>query len=1279
MQKPNIQTSLLVALLLSLSIFLPSELSAATTGATSGTSFSNNAGGTVAWSNLSNATSSDSNYVTAGLNSGGNQTTQKFRATGFNFNIPSNAVVTGIEVTAEYSASSASKIASSTVQLVKGGTTITAYTGSTSAVWTTTNTTSTYGGTNQLWGTTWTATDINASNFGVEFSTRYNTAFTGAVTAQLDQLSIKVYYTALPLISVTSNISTSTLTNQDITITATSTANSTLNATSHIFTENGSFDFVATNVDGTATTTVTITNIDKEAPVIASSVDIENIEATSVSGATVTYTTPAITDNNSGATVSCLPASGSTFALGTTGVICNGSDVAGNSATSTTFNVTVVDTTSPVIVLIGADPLSVEAGTVFVDPGATAIDASGDFAATSTNNVDTGTLGIYTVTYTATDASGNSASSTTRTVNVVDTTAPAAPTAVSPIANAILTSSALTVLDWSDVADFSSPVTYAYQLSNSNATNLDGTFVTPIASGSTLTTSEASTTLATEGDYYYIAQATDAQLNAGLWMSPVKFTIDNTAPAITVTGSSSMTVEGGSVYADDGATALDTVDGPVSVSSSGSVDTSITGTYTITYTATDTAGNTATSTRSIEVVDTTSPVITLLGSDPVTIEAGSTYTDAGATVSDNISTPITATASGTVSTFVVGTYVIEYNAVDGSGNVAATVTRTVNVVDTTAPVINITGQNPNIVTINNVYVDSGATASDLVDGIITVTSTSTVDTATLGTYAVTYFATDLSGNTTSASRSVIVIPPDTTAPVITILGTNPLTIEGGSLYIDAGATALDNVNGNLTSSIVTVNGVIATSTGSYTVTYDVSDGAGNPATQGVRNVTVVDTTAPVLTVNGTNPLTLHIGDTYTELGATATDAVDQAVVVVVGGDIVTTTATSTFVVSYTASDASGNPAIPVSRTVYVVDIAVPIITIVGSSTVDVEYGSVYTDAGATALDDADGDISANIVTSGSVNTSALGAYTLSYDVSDSSGNAAITTNRTVNVVDTTAPVVTVTGSSTVVLTVGDTYTEDGATATDAVDGSLIVTTTGTVDTNTVGTYTLVYSATDLSGNTGTSSRDVIVNAAPDTTAPIITILGTNPVTITVGGVFTDEGATSTDNVDVNLPITASSTVNTSVVGTYTVTYNTTDNSGNAAIPMVRTVNVVAATETTTQTQQGQTGGGGAPVALFTNSGANGGSNNGAGNNGAAGVVLGEATFQFTKNLGLGSRGNDVIELQKRLKAEGFFKFNVTTGFFGPVTLQAVKAYQIAHGIKPVSGFVGVLTRAELNK
>ncbi len=82
---------------------------------------------------------------------------------------------------------------------------------------------------------------------------------------------------------------------------------------------------------------------------------------------------------------------------------------------------------------------------------------------------------------------------------------------------------------------------------------------------------------------------------------------------------------------------------------------------------------------------------------------------------------------------------------------------------------------------------------------------------------------------------------------------------------------------------------------------------------------------------------------------------------------------------------------------------------------------------------------------------------------------------------------------------------------------------------------------------------------------------------------------------------------------------------------------------------------------------------------AQGRVLGASTFNFGTNLRYLSRGNDVVELQNRLKAEGFFTYPTSTGYFGTITLDAVKKYQVAHHITPVSGFVGPLTRAELNK
>ena len=81
---------------------------------------------------------------------------------------------------------------------------------------------------------------------------------------------------------------------------------------------------------------------------------------------------------------------------------------------------------------------------------------------------------------------------------------------------------------------------------------------------------------------------------------------------------------------------------------------------------------------------------------------------------------------------------------------------------------------------------------------------------------------------------------DTTIPVITLLGENPVTIEVGDTYTDLGATAIDNYDGDITSSIVTVNPVDTAVVGVYTVTYNVTDANGNPAEEVTRTVNVED-------------------------------------------------------------------------------------------------------------------------------------------------------------------------------------------------------------------------------------------------------------------------------------------------------------------------------------------------------------------------------------------------------------------------------------------------------
>ena len=90
--------------------------------------------------------------------------------------------------------------------------------------------------------------------------------------------------------------------------------------------------------------------------------------------------------------------------------------------------------------------------------------------------------------------------------------------------------------------------------------------------------------------------------------------------------------------------------------------------------------------------------------------------------------------------------------------------------------------------------------------------------------------------------------------------------------------------------------------------------------------------------------------------------------------------------------------------------------------------------------------------------------------------------------DTTLPVITIIGGSTLSLNIGDTYTELGATAYDNVDGdiSLKIITTGTVNTSVAGNYTITYTVSDMSGNIGTATRTVNVSVPTPVTPPVVT-------------------------------------------------------------------------------------------------------------------------------------------------------------------------------------------------
>ena len=144
-------------------------------------------------------------------------------------------------------------------------------------------------------------------------------------------------------------------------------------------------------------------------------------------------------------------------------------------------------------------------------------------------------------------------------------------------------------------------------------------------------------------------------------------------------------------------------------------------------------------------------------------------------------------------------------------------------------------------------------------------------------------------------------PSDTTPPVVSLNGAATLQHEQGTVFTDPGATANDNVDGTLD---VVITGAVESAAGTYTLTYTATDEAGNTGSA-TRQVTVADTTAPVITLNGDAIVTLEQGETYTDSGATATDLVDGNVAVNLSGEVNTAVAAS-YTLIYSATDTAGN-------------------------------------------------------------------------------------------------------------------------------------------------------------------------------------------------------------------------------------------------------------------------------------------------------------------------------------------------------------------------------------
>ncbi|NLS14059.1 DUF5011 domain-containing protein [Vibrio sp. SM6] len=172
--------------------------------------------------------------------------------------------------------------------------------------------------------------------------------------------------------------------------------------------------------------------------------------------------------------------------------------------------------------------------------------------------------------------------------------------------------------------------------------------------------------------------------------------------------------------------------------------------------------------------------------------------------------------------------------------------------DTEPPMIVLNGAETILHTLNTEFIDPGVIVSDNVDQNMTVlVGGDAVDITKVGSYRITYNATDKAGNKANeVIRYVEVIAEDRTPPKLELRGEPTVVINLHDDYVEQGATAVDNVDGDLTTSIeIDSRSVDIAKIGKYSVYYTVEDMAGNQA-QLVREVRVVDPNANAIIANG---------------------------------------------------------------------------------------------------------------------------------------------------------------------------------------------------------------------------------------------------------------------------------------------------------------------------------------------------------------------------------------------------------------------------------------------
>ncbi len=284
-----------------------------------------------------------------------------------------------------------------------------------------------------------------------------------------------------------------------------------------------------------------------------------------------------------------------------------------------------------------------------------------------------------------------------------------------------------------------------------------------------------------------------------------------------------------------------------------------------------------------------------------------------------------------------------------------------------------------------------------------------------------------------AQELVVEETVDSEDPVITLIGDSEMFVLQHHAYTELGATAEDNLDGDITNNIEVIyktedDAVVDDIDTSildqvYKAEYTVVDAANN-TTVVERTITVIaDEIAPTLQLLGEFYVELPAGRPYVDAGAIAMDQeiLDISDRIAISyredlGDLIegldtmdTSVPGTTFQIVYQVSDLSGNNAEQKSRMVQITASEKPVITLNGESEVTILQNAVYVDAGVEVTDAEDtGLVAMTTITNplgevvDSIDTSIVGTYTVQYDAKDSDDNESVSKERKVHIVEVSA-------------------------------------------------------------------------------------------------------------------------------------------------------------------------------------------------------------------------------------------------------------------------------------